>query len=539
MKERICWFRVLALVTGIGLFMIACDNGTGAGGDSSTQGGGSESGPDLTGVMSINTDDGGLAWGVYSNVYTGMQLTVYYYGSEVITAYQWKKDGTKVGANSNRYTPTAAGDYTVTLSAAGYKSMTSGVVTVKQTLNLSGTVTVSPNSWITIGNKLTANYTGGESVNFQWKKDGTNTGTGSSSIFTPMEAGQYTVTVSAVGFNSKTSATVKVMNYTVTTVAGGAFGYADGQGTAAKFNSPNGITVDSAGNIYVADYGNNCIRKIDNTGYVSTLAGSSGSRGSADGQGATAQFYNPAGIAVDSVGNIYVADSEGGCIRKIDSAGYVTTVAGGGPGIYADGQGTAAKFYEPGDVAVDSAGNIYVADTGNHCIRKIDNTGYVTTFAGTTGVGLVDGQGTAARFIFPQGIAMDFAGNIYVAEGSGGNNNCIRKISSTGYVTTLAGSTASGFINGQGTAAQFNNPAGVTVDSVGNIYVADPGNNCIRKIDSTGYVSTLVGSTTPGFADGQGTAAQFNGPYYIAVDSAGNIYVTDYNNNCIRKIVIN
>ncbi len=319
--------------------------------------------------------------------------------------------------------------------------------------------------------------------------------------------------------------------YPVLTLAGSREeGLTDGRGTAAKFDSPFGIAVDRAGNVYVADRRNNKIRKITPTGVVSTFAGST--RGAADGTGTAAQFNDPRGVAVDSAGNVYVADNGNHSIRKITPAGAVSTLAGGFQG-FADGTGTAAQFNSPRGVAVDSSGNVYVADTSNHSIRKITPAGAVSTLAGNGEYGSADGTGAAAKFNNPYGVAVDNAGNVYVADNS---NHKIRKITPAGEVSTLAGSGEDGDVDGTGTAAQFEYPAGIAVDNAGNVYVADTDNHKIRKITPTGEVSTLAGSGGEGFVDGTGRASQFDEPRDIAVDSEGNLYVADTDNNSIRKI---
>ncbi|MCG2792970.1 MAG: T9SS type A sorting domain-containing protein [Weeksellaceae bacterium] len=314
---------------------------------------------------------------------------------------------------------------------------------------------------------------------------------------------------------------------TVSTFAGSTPGYLDGTGTAAQFYYPFGVATDASGNVYVADYYNSKIRKITAAGVVTTLAGSTG--GYADGIGTAAKFYYPYGIAVDAGGNVYVADYGNNRIRKITPTGVVTTLAGSAQG-YADGIGTAAQFSYPTGVAVDTSGNVFVADTFNNKIRKISSAGVVTTVAGST-QGYIDGTGTLAQFYNPTGIEVDASGNLYVADYA---NHKIRKVTPAGVVTTLAGSIA-GYTDGAGTAAQFNAPAGVALDTSGNVYVADTNNNKIRKISSTGLVTTLAGSTQ-GYADGIGTAAQFNIPAEVAVDPSGIMYITDYSNHKIRKI---
>jgi len=310
----------------------------------------------------------------------------------------------------------------------------------------------------------------------------------------------------------------------VTTLAGNTFvqGFADGSGTNARFNNPYGVAVDGAGNVYVADVDNHRIRKITPAGAVTTLAGD-GTSGSLDGTGTAAQFNRPLGVAVDGAGNVYVADTSNHRIRKITPAGAVTTLAG---------DGTTTPFNHPGGVAVDGTGNVYVADSFNNRIRKITPGGAVTTFAGSTDFGSTNGNGTIARFRSPQGVAVDGAGNVYVADTS---NHQIRKITPGGDVSTLAGSTQ-GFADGNGALAQFFGAAGVAVDGAGNVYVADAGNHRIRKITPAGAVTTVAGSTL-GFADGNGTNARFRFPYGVAVDGAGgNVYVADPGNSQIRHI---
>jgi hypothetical protein len=325
----------------------------------------------------------------------------------------------------------------------------------------------------------------------------------------------------------------------VTTLAGtaGITGSTDGTGTAARFWVPQGLATDSSGNVYVADSSNNTIRKITPTGMVTTLAGTAGVIGSADGTGAAASFDNPDGIATDSVGNVYVGDTLNSTIRKITPAGLVTTLAGT-PGVTgsADGTGAAARFDTPDGVATDDAGNVYVGDVNGHTIRKITPAGIVTTLAGTAGVtGSADGTGAAARFYSPSGVATDSAGNVYVADQV---NNTIRKITPATVVTTLAGQAwVDGSADGIGAAALFYYPQGIATDSSGNVYVADTGNDTVRKITPAAVVTTLAGTAgVRGSANGTGTAASFNYPDTVATDSAGNVYVADTSNQTIRKI---
>ena len=310
----------------------------------------------------------------------------------------------------------------------------------------------------------------------------------------------------------------------VSTLAGsGTSGSSDGTGTAASFNNPLGVAVDAIGNVYVADFGNNKIRMVSPTGVVSTLAGS-GSSGSVDGTGTLASFSSPTGVVVDAASNVYVADYGSQKIRKITSLGVVSTLAGSGAVGSTDSVGTAASFNYPKGIAVDAAGNVYVADYNNHKIRKVSPLGVVSTLAGSGIVGSINGVGTAASFNYPNGISVDATGNVYVAEA---NNNLIRIISPLGVVSTLAGSGSSGALDGTVSSASFYSPMGVSVGVSGNVYVADAGNNKVRMVSPSGIVSTLAGSIWKGATDGNANIASFSNPKGVAIDAGGNVYVAD------------
>jgi hypothetical protein len=355
----------------------------------------------------------------------------------------------------------------------------------------------------------------------------------------------------------------------VSTIAGLAdnSGSANGTGREAGFNAPSGVALDNAGNLYVADTRNSTIRRITTAGAVSTIAGRAGISGASDGAGSDARFNNPKGVAVDGSGNVYVADAGNSTIREVTAAGVVSTIAGlTGTAGTSDGTNSDARFNGPSGVAVDTNGNVYVADTLNSTIRRLAPVGTnwtVSTIAGLAGhASGADGAGTDARFTNPQSIMADGAGNLYVADAG---NYTIRKImpgATNWVVTTLGGqagyngsidgtatNTLFGFVDTSGYYYTTRGPEGVAVDSSGNVFVADTFNNTIRRITPAGVVSTIAGfagstlnadfmvitNSGSGSADGAGMDARFYLPSGVAVDSAGNLYVADTGNNTIRK----
>ena len=308
------------------------------------------------------------------------------------------------------------------------------------------------------------------------------------------------------------------------------FFYERGRGLGLAY-SPY-IATDAAGNLYVAE----CVaaesshyrlHKITPNGNTTILAESR------QGFANCEESAFSSGFAIDTAGNFYVADMHNHRIRKIRPNGEISTLAGSGKEGFADGKGNAAQFNDPYSIAIDAAGNLYTGDTGNYCIRKITPKGDVSTLAGGK-EGSADGKGSAAQFARPLDIAIDAGGNLYVVDPW---SNRIRKVTPEGEVNTLAGSEY-GFADGQGSAAQFRNPCGITIDVAGNLYVADTNNHRIRMVTPKGEVSTLAGGDESGFADGQGSAARFCCPSDIAIDVAGNLYVVDDGNHRIRKIVI-
>ncbi|MEO5993724.1 MAG: NHL repeat-containing protein, partial [Arthrobacter sp.] len=285
-------------------------------------------------------------------------------------------------------------------------------------------------------------------------------------------------------------------------------------GGAARFNNPSALAVDSSGNVYVADTNNNTVRKITAAGVVTTLAGTAGSAGSGDGNGSAARFDYPSGVAVDSAGNVYVADAGNATIRQISPSGAVTTPAGSAGSVGSvDGTGSAARFNYPSGLAVDGSGNLYVAEVGNSTLRKITPAWQVTTLAGTAGNrGSADGTGSSATFNSPSGLAVDGAGNVYVADTG---NHLIRKVTGAGVVTTLAGTAGINGVNdGTGSVVRFNLPHGVAVSGSGSVYVADTYNNTIRLGGPSPQVNALTFGTN-NFAANAVAGAQVNFTYNV------------------------
>jgi hypothetical protein len=342
-----------------------------------------------------------------------------------------------------------------------------------------------------------------------------------------------------VGALSALSCAWSAPAYRVDTLAGGGptgYGSADGTGAAAQFEYPRYAALDATGNLYVADSTAGTIRKITPAGVVTTVAGLAGSIGSTDATGSAARFSAPWGVAVDSAGNVFVADTNNHTIRKITPGGVVTTIAGlaGNPGSK-DGTGSAARFNQPYGIAVDNSGDVFVVDSNNNTIREINSGGAVTTLAGQAGTqGSTDATGSAARFRNPKGLAIDQVGNLYVADH---DNYTIRKVTPAGVVSTVAGLAGSpGTADGTGSAARFDGVYGLAVDFRGNVYAGEYDQGTIRKITSGGVVTTIAGR--PGlqsYQDGTGRAAFFGSPVGFAVDSVGIVYIVDASQLTVRK----
>ncbi|MBD1259359.1 IPT/TIG domain-containing protein [Maribacter polysiphoniae] len=310
----------------------------------------------------------------------------------------------------------------------------------------------------------------------------------------------------------------------VSTFAGsGSIGFSDGLGTAAQFRSPIAIAIDDLSNIYVADRDNYVLRKITPVGEVSTLAGVGRQFGDIDGTGAEARFNAVNAIAFTKSGDMLVCDANNHKIKKVTTGGVVTTFAGTGINGSSNGPALSATFKGISGIAIDSKGNAYIVERNAHAIRKISTSGEVSLYAGDSQPGTTNGNGTAARFNFPQGIAVDAADNLYVTDGG---THLIRKITPNADVSTIAGSIK-GFTDGQSTTAQFNFPTGIVVDKQGDIYIVDKNNHSIRKLSSDGNVTTIAGD---------GTTTDFNFPNGITIDALGDLYVTDQLKHRIRKI---
>jgi len=421
--------------------------------------------------------------------------------------------------------------------ATGYADST--VSTATYTIQYSPSNLTQPsNETVATGHSVSilASASGTPAPSFQWQvsTDGGNTWTNL------INGGSYSgVTTNTLTISGTANLNGYQYRYLATNSAGSTASSAFTLTVApALLPFPVSIGLDAASNLYVGDTSSNTISKITAAGVVTTLAGSSGNSGSTDGAGSAARFNQPSGVFAMSSGVLFVSDTANATIRSVATDGTVSTFAGtAGSSGTTDASGSAARFNHPVGLAQDASGNLYVADANNHTVRKITSTGVVSTFAGHAGVsGSGDGTGIAAYFNFPTGSAFDSKSNlIYIADTT---NNTIRKITSTGAVSTLAGlAGTAGSSDGTGSGALFSQPCGLAVDDSGNIYVADKANSTIRKITPAGAVTTFAGlAGIAGLKDGTGSDAWFNQPQDVKVDAAGNVYVADTGNAAIRKI---
>ena len=338
-------------------------------------------------------------------------------------------------------------------------------------------------------------------------------------------------------------------SFAVTVAGTGQEGYFGdgGPGTNARMSFPEGAALDAAGNLYIADSGNHRIRKLSPAGVLTTVVGTGFEGFSGDGGPALqAQISHPEGVALDGTGSLYIADFGNGRIRKVSPEGTISTIAGGKRGFFGDG-GPAlnAAFHDLISVAADPAGNLYLADTENFRVRKITPDGIVTTFAGNgvAGFGGDGGPAASAMLDRPTDLVVDATGNLFIADSG---NNRIRKVDPNGVITTVAGSGdpttfVGGFSGDRGPAieATFSTPTDIAVDTAGNLFIADTYNNRIRKIAPDGTIITVVGSGIAGYSGDRGLAAAIalNEPIGVEINASGNLYIADNANHRILKVV--
>ncbi len=315
-----------------------------------------------------------------------------------------------------------------------------------------------------------------------------------------------------------------------------------GQATAAELSQPNEAHFDKNGNIFVADYGSNVVRKITRAGIITTVAGSVTPGYTGDGGQATAAtLHGPVDVALDTAGNLFIADVRNQCVRMVNTAGIISTYAGTGTAGFSGDGGPAdsAQIDLPSAIALDMAGNLYIVDDGNSCIRKVSTAHIITTIAGngTAAYGGDGGPATDAMLNNPEDVAVDVLGNVYIADIG---NNVVRKVNTAGIISTFAGSGAVGYSGdgGPATAAQMRYPYAVAADALGNVYITDNANYVVRKVNAAGTISTVIGSGGTGYSGdgGPATLATLNNPGGIEVDQAGNLLICDFGNDVVRWV---
>jgi hypothetical protein len=333
---------------------------------------------------------------------------------------------------------------------------------------------------------------------------------------------------------------------TISTYAGtGTVGYSGsgGPATSAMIYHPHGCTIDGAGNLYFSDYENNCVRKVTPSGTITTIAGNGTAGYSPDGTTATsASIYHPFDVAIDASGTIYFTEVVNHIVRKINAAGQLVTIAGvyGVSGSSGDGgPATAAHLTNPSGLVIDASGNVIVVDQFSHCVRKINTSGIISTIAGDGSVAFSGdgGPATAASLSYPNFINLDNSGNLLLTDNG---NHRIRKITPAGIISTIIGNGSTSFSGdgGPATAASLQYPGSAFMDAAGNIWVADNLHNRIRKVNTTGIISTVAGNGIAGYSGdgGPATTAKINGAVDVVVDAAGSFYISDFSNNRIRKV---
>jgi sugar lactone lactonase YvrE len=479
---------------------------------------------------------------------TGQKLTLRMPLTVPVTgSFQWNFNNTPIaGATSWSYTTPAissstAGDYSVVMTDPN------GNVTTYTTTVALGNATTAPTfvaqtpaRTVATGAATTFSVSVSDASNLSYLWQVSTNGGGSWTEVT--DGGSYSGSKTSVLSITAATATMNGDQYRCIALSAAGMTTISNAATLSINNDPFlvypvAIARDHSGNLFVADASANVIRMVTTGGAVSIFAGTTGNAGSTDGAGSAARFNQPGGLALDATGNLFVADTGNATIRKITSSGVVTTLAGDATARgNVDGTGNAARFNHPIGLAIDSAGNLYVADTFTDTVRKITPAGAVSTLAGSNAVtGSTDGSGSAARFNNPSGVTADASGIVYVTDTG---NNTIRKITADGTVTTLAGLPGvSGSTDGTGSAAFFSQPTNLAIDVNGNLYVADTGNALIRRVTSSGGVSLLAG--VPGIAglsDGVGLDALFDQPHGLVLDGNGNLLVADTGNAALRKI---
>jgi uncharacterized protein (TIGR03437 family) len=457
-------------------------------------------------------------------------------------------------------TPTAAGSFSFTVqvkdSAAATATMTFALTITATAPPLIATSSPLPVASVGVAYSQTLTATGG-STPYTWSvtsgalPGGLTLSAGGTISGTPTTAGTYSFTVqvrdsaSATATKAFTLAVVAAGSSIITTVAGtGSTGFSGdgGPATSARLYWPYGVTVDGSGNIYIADWSNNRVRKVSPSGIISTVAGTGTAGYAGDGGPATsANLNSPYGTAVDGSGNLFIADENNNRIRKVSPSGIITTVAGTGSSSFSGdgGPATSAQLNSPHNVTLDGSGNLYFSDSSNNRIRKVSSTGIISTVAGNGGSSSSGdgGPATSAQLNWPHGVALDGSGNLYIGDY---DNNRIRKVSSSGIITTVAGTGTGGFSGdgGPATSAQLYNPNGVVLDGSGNLYFSDFSNNRIRKVSPSGIITTVAGTGSSGFSGdgGPATSAQLSEPSGLAMDGSGNLFIADENNCRIRLI---
>ncbi len=449
------------------------------------------------------------------------------------------------GAGAVSVSPTATTTYTLTVTGTDNATAVD-TATVTVTDAPTATLTANPET-IARGrpSTLTWSSTNAVSAEIDQGVGAVAPVAGGSTTFSPTATTTYTLTVTdANGAQAAASTTITVSESQtpIDTVGGdGTAGYSGDGGPAAQsqLHSPSGVAADADGNLYIADTNNHRIRKIDPLGTITTVAGDgTAGDGGDEGPATAAQLNAPRGVAA---GSLYIADTDNHRIRKIDDDETIATVAGDGTAGYSGDGGPAivAQLNSPSGVAADADGNLYIADTGNHRIRKVDALGTITTAAGDGAAGYSGdgGPATAAQLNSPSGVAVDADGNLYIADT---DNHRIRKVDALGTITTVAGDGTAGYSgdDGPAAAAQLDSPSDVAADADGNLYIVDTDNHRIRKVDALGIITTVAGDGTAGFGgdDGEAAAAQLNSPAGIVVDAVGNLYVADSDNHRIRKV---